>query len=182
MTESYGVSMQLSALLYVAETYKTLYPTGILIFSCQNPVVPAVMLFWETVLNTKKFLVESRSLFYCVTYDKSYSVLYKTRMLQVPFWLAVALLVILTLTSPSAKKNWRALQFDVNPDKPTTPSAIYPFRTQEARISAELLPGISYGAEITTTKRLPFVSLSLFKRILKLKIIGRKAFYLYKNP
>lgn len=102
------------------------------------------------------------SLFYCVTYDKSYSVLYKTRMLQVPFWLAVALLVILTLTSPSAKKNWRALQFDVNPDKPTTPSAIYPFRTQEARISAELLPGISYGAEITTTKRLPFVSLSLF--------------------
>lgn len=63
MVASYEVSIQESALLYVAETYKTLYPEGILIFSCQNPVSPAVMFFWEAVLNTKKFLVESRSLF-----------------------------------------------------------------------------------------------------------------------
>lgn len=63
MVASYEVSIQESALLYVAETYKTLYPEGILIFSCQNPVSPAVMFFWEAVLNTKKFLVESRSPF-----------------------------------------------------------------------------------------------------------------------
>ena len=45
MVASYEVSIQESALLYVAETYKTLYPEGILIFSCQNPVSPAVMFF-----------------------------------------------------------------------------------------------------------------------------------------
>lgn len=142
---------------------------GVVYQPASDTIISLVARYWQISVSTfdSVFLLHSlrdkrKSLFYCVTYDKSYSVLYKTRMLQVPFWLAVALLVILTLTSPSAKKNWRALQFDVNPDKPTTPSAIYPFRTQEARISAELLPGISYGAEITTTKRLPFVSLSLF--------------------